>query len=211
MSSLMGDLVADHILQVNLVHRKGSSNMLGSINLWKKGGWFGKADELLKFCAGPGCSAVFNDSFTLSEKEAMELGNVAGDVSKWPPHMRHKYYTWYDAIVMCPACGISTTRENLPDSYGFNMTADRIATRMAHFFNVLGRTADVFLVRTKEHNTFQKAREELYSANRSFSRYQRMLDQSRDRESVLYPLKRIIKETADSGSPEDRFKAMIKA
>lgn len=211
MIDLQPELIADHILQVNLVHRKKSSNILGSFNLWKKGGWFGKADEMLKFCSGQGCPAVFNDSFTLSEKEAMELGDVVGEVHLWPPHLRYRYENWYTTPVLCPACGTLTVREELPDSYGFNMTPDRISTRMAHLFNVLGRSADVFLVRTKEDGTFQRTRDELYSANYNFSRYQKMLAKSRDRESVLYPLKRIIKDSAESGSPEARFRALITA
>ena len=65
------DIVANYIIQVNLVFRKGVINRLGSFNVWKKGGTFGKADELMKFCSATKCLGTFSDSFVLTPKEVV--------------------------------------------------------------------------------------------------------------------------------------------
>lgn len=204
-------LLARFILQVNLVHRPGVQAKMGTFNLWKKGGRFGSSDEMLKFCAGNGCMGFFSDTFTLTKKEAKALGEDRDDVSKWPPIMREKYQNWHLLPVVCTKCGSTQRRFQLADTYGFNMTVDRIAVRMSQFFNALGRDADVYLVRSKHYGGMQKAREELYSADHSRLRYEKRLDQARDREQVFYPLKRIIDDSVGTGSPEHVFKAMLKA
>jgi hypothetical protein len=205
------ELVATYVLQVNLVHRQGRQAVLGSFNLWKKGGWFGKADEMLKFCTAGGCVGFVSDTFYLTPAEARILGDLVGNVEKWPPHLKHKYDNWYTQPTVCPVCGNVEIRERLADSYGFNMTIDRVVNRICHFFDALGRDADLFLVRTKEHNAFQKARAELYSTNMNRGRYDRLVGDARNRETVLYTLKKIIKDTADSGTPEGCFRALVTA
>jgi hypothetical protein len=112
---------------------------------------------------------------------------------------------------MCSLCGTIGVREDLPDSYGFNMTTAKIAERMEQFYVALGGLADVYMVRTKGDNVFQKAREELYSADRSFSRYRKSLEAARDRDCVYYPLKSIIKDSAASEGLVNRFKALLEA
>tara|TARA_B100000131_G_scaffold221323_1_gene212861 strand:+ start:44735 stop:45379 length:645 start_codon:yes stop_codon:yes gene_type:complete len=204
--------VADYVIQVSTVFRPNTSNRLGSFNLWSKGGWFGQADELLKFCPANGCLGFHSDSFSLTEQEAERIGDLTqGEVSKWPLDLQAKYHNWYELPVVCDLCGTIGIRENLPDSYGFNMDTTKIANRMAQFYTALGGLADIYMVRTKKDMVFQKAREELYSTDYSFNRYRKTLESARDRDCVYYPLKSIIKDTASGGDLAKRFKALLDA
>ena len=206
------DIVAGHIIQVNLVFRPGVLR-LGSFNLWKKGGRFGHADELMKFCPATGCKDFFTDSFELSEAEkAVIPENERAEPQKWPQHIVQRYLTWLYSPVLCPTCGsFGTEREYLPDSYGFNLTYDAIAKRLAEFYQKLSGDADILMVRMKKVAAFQKAREELLSADRSFKRYRKLLDKARDRDTVFYPLKSIIKDTASGASLEKVFQSFLEA
>ena len=135
------ELIAEYVIQVSTVFKPGTSNILGSFNLWKKGGHFGKGDELLKFCPANGCKGFFDDTFSLTEQEAERCGNT--DVNSWPASLRYKYEHWYQLPVMCSTCGTICTREALPDSYGFNMDSGKIAKRLHDFFTLLSGSADV--------------------------------------------------------------------
>ena len=203
------NVIAEHIIQVSTVHRPGTSNILGSFHLWKKAGMFGKGDELLKFCPANGCLGFFSDVFTMSEAEAELVGN--GDINTWPPELQQKYDKWYSLPVICPLCGTVSIRENLPDSYGFNMQSSKIADRMAQFFNLLHGSADIYMVRTKKNSEFQRARQYLYSQDRSFLKYQKKIEDARDRDCAFYSLKSILKDTVGGGDLQKRFKAFIEA
>jgi len=206
-------ITADYIVQVSTVFRPKTMNRLGSINLWAKGGWFGQADELMKFCAANGCMGFLSDDFSLSEAEAARIGDDPStvEVGDWPADLRHKYFNWFDQPTMCPVCGNICVREQLPDSYGFNMPTMKIAERMSQFYHALGGAADVYMVRTKENKLFHKAREGLYSANHNFSKYKKTLESARDRDCVYYPLRSIIKDTTGGGDLVIRFKALLEA
>ena len=204
-------VVAKHIIQVNLVYRPGV-NRLGSFNLWKKGGRFGHADELMKFCPADGCKGIFTDSFELTEQEKGSMDKDDWDTpQKWPMETVRRYMRWMCSPVMCPVCGTISHREDLPDSYGFNMTYDLIAKRLSDFYSRLSKDADILMVRMKKDAAFQKARQELYSADKSFSRYKKMLDTARDRDTVFYPLKSIIKDTSAGSSLEKTFKSFLES
>lgn len=203
------ELVADYIIQVSTVFKPGRANILGSFNLWKKAGFFGKGDELLKFCPKNGCKGFFTDTFSLSEREAELCGD--GNVSSWPVEIRNRYENWFQLPVMCGSCGTLCTRERLPDSYGFNMESQKIAERMAEFFTLLGGSADVYMVRTKEDGLFQKARQDLYSVDSSFNKYKKRIENARDRDCVFYSLKSIMKDTVGGSDLTKRFKALIEA
>jgi len=206
-------VVADYIIQVSTVFRPKTINWLGSFNLWGKGGWFGQADELLKFCAANGCTGFHSDTFSLTEEEASRIGESAADVpiGEWPDDLVLKYNTWYEQPTMCPTCGTLCIREELPDSYGFNMPAQKIAERMAQFYHSLGGGADIYMVRTKENKLFHKAREGLYSASHNFAAYKKTLEAARDRDCVYYPLRSIIKDTTSGSDLINRFKALLEA
>jgi hypothetical protein len=152
-----------------------------------------------------------SDSFALTEAEGERLVDKEGHVDTWPIDLQAKYHNWYQLPVLCSMCGTIGVREELPDSYGFNMQPAKIAERMAQFFTALGGVADIYMVRTKKDLAFQKAREELYSADHNFSRYRKTLESARDRDCVYYPLRSIIKDTAGGGDLVSRFKALLEA
>jgi len=205
------EVVADYILQVSTVFRPKSMNVLGSFNVWKKGGWFGKADELMKFCPAPGCFGCISDTFYLSEAEMRQIPeDDLNNMEKWPVALQAKYENWFSLPVACPLCGTISIREQLPDSYGFNLPIGKIAGRMADFFRVLESNADIYMVRTKQKAIFQKARAELQSADVNFNRYRKLLEQGRDRDCIFYPLKSIIKDSVE-GNVEARFKSLLGA
>lgn len=205
-------VVADYVIQVSMVFRPKTTNLLGSFHVWKKGGWFGNADELMKFCPAPGCKGMFCDTFTLPDRALEEIGeDKIGSIPDWPPKYQNLYENWYLGPVMCPECGQIEIRENLPDTYGFNMDTAKIAERMAEFYTLLGGMSDVYMVRTKENKLFHKAREMLHSVDGRFSDYQKTLEQARDRDCVFYPLKSIISDTVGGSDLVRRFKALLEA
>ena len=209
--TLDNEIVADYVLQVNLVFRPKAVNTLGSFNIWRKNSLFGSSDELMKFCPANGCSGFFRDSFHLTGEEIKSLqdsfGEEAPDPGKWPPHIQKKYATWFQQPVICPECGTLAIRETLPDSYGFNMSKDKIADRMAMFFDKLGNSADLYMVRTKEDMAFQRARQELLGNQ---ARYAKLLERARDRDSVYYGLKDILRDTATANKAA-RFRSFLGA
>jgi len=205
------DVIAKYIIQVNLLFKPGILR-LGSFNLWKKGGRFGHADELMKFCPAGGCKGFFMDSFEVTDTERASMDRDQWDEpERWPSLLQNRYLSWLSSPVMCAECGILSPREHLPDSYGFNLTYDIIAERLANFYQRLSGDADILMVRMKEDKVFQKAREELYSADKSFSRYKRLLETARDRDTVFYPMKSIIKDTSSGGSLTKTFKSFLGA
>ena len=203
------NMVAGYLIQISTVFRPNTTNLLGSINLWKKGGFFGSSDELLKFCPANGCLGFHTDTFSLSEREAELVDGK--DLSEWPLDLQDRYAHWFELPVVCPKCGTISSRYDLPDSYGFNMNSARIAERASQFFSLLNGDADLYLVRTKEENAFQKARSYLYEHDRNFSKYQKKLESARDRDCVFYSLKRIIADTASGSELSSRIKALIEA
>ena len=207
------NIVADYVIQVSTVFRPNTINKLGSFNLWEKGGWFGKADELMKFCAANACLGFHSDKFSLTEEEARRIKGDPAETSigDWPADLIHKYNNWFDQPTICPVCGNICIREQLPDSYGFNMPNQKIAERMAQFYTALGGLADIYMVRTKENKLFHKARENLYSADHNFAQYRKTLEKARDRDCVYYPLRSIISDTAGGGDLVSRFKALLEA
>jgi hypothetical protein len=205
--------IAEYVLQVSFVFRPGTTNRLGSFNIWKKGGWFGKADELVRFCSVNGCLGHISDTFSLTQPEEDRLAKLddPGDVHAWPLDIKMKYDNWYELPTLCPECGNVEIRERLPDSYGFNMNSERIAGRMVQFFHKLGGSIDIYMVRTKEDKLFHKARAMAQEVDHSFSKYKRTLERARDRDCVYYPMKSIIKDTASGSDLAHRFKALLEA
>jgi len=203
-------VIANKLLQVNIVHRPSKQgNVLGSFNVWRKAGMFGSGDDMMKFCPANGCLGIFDYVFMLLESEAERVENIDRP-SEWPPDIQFKHDNWHNEMVSCPVCKLQSPRFMLADSYGFNMTVDRIAGRMAQLFHAMGADADVYLVRTKKDGMYDKAREELKSADLSISRYKRKLAEAREREKVFYPLKKILKDIS-AGSVASKFKALLRA
>ena len=208
------DTVATHIVQVSLMFRPNTDHLLGCLHVWRKGGLFGSADELLKFCPKNGCPGFFKDSaFELTPEERELIGEDGmSDPRRWPRSASERLMRWHTLPVFCPVCGMRGVREELPDSYGFSMPAHRVATRMADLFRLCSHDADIYLVRTKEDGIFHKARRLLYSEeSRKFARYRDLLEVARDRDCVFYPLKSILKDTSSGGNLEKRFEALLEA
>jgi len=204
-------IVADHLIQISTVFRPGKQAIMGAFHVWKKGGWFGNADEMLKFCSGSGCMGVLSDSFSLTEQEQERIGEENLDsVTKWPNDLQIKYEYWYELPVACPCGKTVCAREYLPDSYGFNMSPDKIGDRAEELFNMLERNADIYLVVTKEDMLIHKARHDLQTHGDTKS-YWSKLGHARDRELVFYPLKRIISDLAGGTSLSSRIKALLVA
>lgn len=206
------EIVADYVIQVSTVFKPKTSNLLGSFHIWKKGGWFGNADELMKFCSAPGCKGLFCDTFTLPEMVAEEIGeDNIHDVPSWPQKYQILYENWFTSPVVCPKCGSVGIREELPDTYGFNMGSDKISQRVSEFFTILEGSADMYLVRTRENDLFHKARSMLHSTDYKFGEYRKTLENARERDCVYYPLKSIIDDTANGGDLARRFKSLLEA
>jgi hypothetical protein len=203
-------MVAGNVIQVSITVRPEASNVLGAIHVWRKGGEFGHADELMKFCPAPGCLGLFQDSFHLTGADA-DLVDQNEHISAWPAVIRAQYETWYTMKVACDECGLVSVRQELPDTYGFNMPTARIAERMSRFFHKLGGDADAYLVRTTTCGKFHEARAELMSPMCKGGTYQGLLDAARAREGAFYPLKQIVRDTASGGSLVKRFKAFLEA
>lgn len=211
------EAVAKYVLQVTLTYRKGTMNRLGSFHVFTKAGWFGHADQLLKWCPHGTCTGLISDNFKLTPEQVKEIGEEnLDDTSKWPVKYQHLYENWYSTPTICPKCGkVTGSIESLPDSYGFNLPDDRIAEKMAKMFYQLGGDCDIYLVRNKENMAHHKQKEHMFDP--STSRGQRQvrsmdsLDKLRkDREKVYYPLRTIISDTA-SGDVAKRFKALLGA
>ena len=205
-------LVADYLIQVNLIYRKSYTQVRGSFNVWKKGGMFGMGEELMRWCPKHACLGLFEFGFALFPEEEERIGDIANTAIKdWPEDIRNRHDTWYEGMDECPQCKTVSPRMMMCDSYGFNTTLDVIATRMVDIFRVLDSNADIYLVRTVEDKLIHKANAELReSVKPDMKRYVKLLERARDREQVFYPLKKIIKDT-QGGGLKKRFLALLRA
>lgn len=203
---------AKHIIQVNLVHRKGAANVLGGLHFWKKSGSFGSMDNLMKVCPAMGCKGLFyaEFAFTDAEQEVVELKSIS-EFDDWPVTAKRRYLTWEAQVVTCPLCGLLEKRGELPDTYGFNTTVDKIASTLEYFFEVLDRDADMYLVRTHQDNAFQKAKRLLGESFGSAEQYGTDLEKARKRDQVFYSRAHIYDDLAGGAASAVRFKALLTA
>lgn len=211
------DAVAKYLLQVTLTYRKGTINRIGSFHVFKKGGWFGHADQLLKWCPHGKCTGLISDNFKLTPEQVNHIGEENLDTpEKWPFQYRALYENWYQSPQLCPKCGKACgSLESLPDSYGFNLPEDRIAKKMADMFYELGGDCDLYLVRNKVSGLAHRHKAELHDASTSKGqrrvRSQKKLEEMRaNREKVFYPLRSIISDTQGS-DVSVKFKALLGA
>lgn len=205
-------VVADHVIQVNLIYRKSYTQVRGSFNVWKKGSMFGMGDDLMRWCPAPKCLGLIEFGFELFPEEEERIGDVANVAIKdWPEDIRNRHDNWYNGMHKCPSCGTVSPRMMYCDSYGFNTTLDVIAERMADIFRSLDSNSDVYLVRAVEDHLIHKANAELRETVKpDMKRYVKLLERARDREQVFYSLEKIIKDT-QSGGLQKRFLALLKA
>jgi len=216
--------LASYLLQTNLIYTGSPVNVRGSFNVWKKGMEFGFADDLMRWCPKTGCLGLFNFSFALTEQDLDKIKKNVRRLNEgkddpalelsprfWPKDIQKKHNDWYIEKVVCTKCGTVAPRESLADSYGFNMSLDRVAERMVDIFFVLDNNADVYLVRNLRDKILHEAKSELReSVKPNLDKYNKLLEEARQREQVFYPLKNIVKDT-QLGGLKERFLSLLKA
>ena len=209
--------VAKYLIQLTLTYRKNTINRLGTLHVFEKGGWFGHADQLMRWCEHGSCMGVIPMRFRLTNEQVMEIGeDNLNDPTSWPFQYQMLYKNWYSAPTVCPLCGKPCSSiESLPDSYGFNLPDDKIAEKMGKLFHQLGGDCDVYLVRNKHHLGWHKqkaiAKDASISAGQRAVQSEAQMEMLRNsREKVFYPLKTIISETGGS-DVVTRFKALLGA
>ena len=211
------EITAKHLIQVTLTYRKNTLNRLGAFHVFEKGGWFGHADQMMRFCPHGTCMGVIPMRFTLTDAQQKEIGeDKLDDPYQWPIKYQILYQNWYGSAVICPECGkVCEPLQSLPDSYGFNLPEDRIADKMETLFRSLGGDCDVYLVRNKHHLGWHKQKDLAKDASISTAQRRIQSETQREllrssREKVFYPLKNIISETGGD-SVSARFKALLGA
>lgn len=211
------EAIAKYTLQVTLTYRKGTINRLGAFHVFKKGGWFGHADQMLKWCPHGTCTGLISENFRLTPEQVKDIGEDNLDnPESWPMRYRMLYENWYQAPQICPKCGKPCgSLEGLPDSFGFNLPDDRIAKKMSDMFYELGGDCDIYLVRNKQSGLAHRQKEQIKDASTSAYqrtvRSQKKLEEMRaNREKVFYPLRSIVSDTGGS-DVESKFKALLGA
>ena len=205
--------IAKYLIQVTVTPRKSASgNVRGLFQVWRKSGWFGKADTLLNFCPATGCLGTISNEFSLSVREVDELGDEnLMDPTTWPLDIQERYEGWWTLPCMCPICGTMGIREQLPDSYGFQMDVARIGRRMADLAHTLKLDTDIYLVRQPEGNAIQNARANMMVATPNQQKLADSLVKARKREQAFYRMAEIIKDTAAGADLAKRFQAFLEA
>ena len=207
------DAVASYLIQVTLNPRRTpGGNVRGSFKVFRKSGWFGKADTLMNFCPANACMGTSSNEFSLTvgEVEVMGEDNLM-DPTTWPRDIQHRYHQWWRLPVLCDKCGAVGIREELPDSYGFQMPVGRIAKRMADLAHTLGLDVDIYLVRQPESHAIQRARLHMSSARINLDKVRGSLDKARQREQAYYKMVDIIRDTSTGADLTARFKAFLEA
>ena len=217
--------LAGHVIQINLVHRPGHKiNVLASFNVWRKGGSFGFADDLLRFCNTPRCLGLFDYDFTLTEAEVEHIKKhikdvfgyndivLEGSADFWPEDLKNRHNTWYEQTVLCPKCGAAAVRQDLCDSYVMNHTLDMIATRATDLYYELEADADFYLVRTKKSHLIHQANAELRETVKpDMERYARLLDEAKQQEKVFYSNMQVSRDSANGKLVKDCVLGLLRA
>ena len=180
------------VIQVNLTHRVKRIEQLGSVQVWKIKDRFGISDDLMFFCQEHGCLGLHDPTFVFKDRDTEviqaledELG-ATPTVSQWPKGLRDRYNGHWSAHVMCPICSNMAVREDLPDTYNFQMPYSAIAVLLAEFYRGLSSSAHIFLTRHKENGGFQRAIDVFRDELHSYSEYEKLRETARDREFGFY-------------------------
>jgi hypothetical protein len=194
---------AKSLIQVTLTYRKNTLNRLGAFHVFQKGGWFGHADQLLKWCPHGTCTGLISDNFKLTQEQVNDIGeDKISDTNQWPIKYKFLYDNWYSSPTVCPKCNLfCKSMESLPDSYGFQLPEDRIAKKMASLFYELGGDCDIYLVRNKQYMGYTKAKEHrddnsTSSVSRQVRSEAQLARMRAGREKVFYPLKSILADSS---------------
>ena len=203
--------LANYIIQVNIVHPSVGANRLGCITLWEKNGRFGMSDSQMLFCPKDGCLGFrsTSDKIFTDEEEQQVIGNNNFDT--WPKNLQVKFINFQNSHLDCPICKLVFPRYTWADKYIFNMPVANISKRLTDFFRLLDSDADVYLVRSKHANFFDKAAGQLRLPDMSVSKYNATLEKARTMDQVFYQLKNIERDVSAGSSLESRFKFMLEA
>lgn len=201
--------IAQFLIQVNLVYEPNSLNLAGHIHVFKKNGYFGNGDELMRFCPAQGCMGLIDLNFFLTEEEENRLNGEAV-VSKWPADIRARHDNWFEVPTACPTCHLVSPKQLYSDSWGFKLPLEKVASRLAKLWESLDGDADVYMVKTRSGQYMRDAKAELQSLKPDLERYKMLLELARKKEMVFYSMANINADT-ESASLEGRFIALLRA
>jgi hypothetical protein len=208
------------LIQLNLNYQGKKRSMLyllGSLNVWKIGRDFGRADDLLFFCNTTGCKGLVDCRFRLSPLETARIESLAAvagveiTYDRWPPDIKHKYENWWTDLVGCPVCMAVCKREDLADTYNFRLPVAGISKIMVELFRGLDSRASILMVRHKNDLGFHKVRETLRNVSMNRAAYEKALEEARDKEMAVYKMDTIHKDVAAGSSLESAFTSLIRS
>lgn len=205
--------VAKYAIQVSTQKRPKQSDVLTSIHLWRKAGYFGTADEMMRVCPLPVCKGVLTEpfEFTLAEKEWFDRwGMDPNEFEQWPIEAKQRLDRWHSAKVACPSCGHVAVRDRFADTYGLNAPYDRIATAVEAFLVELQYDADIFMMIAKNPTHLNRAKAN-YQITKDHKEYFAGLEKGRERYEVLYRKCDISRDIAAGGTVHGRIVALLKA
>ena len=190
---LSNDEPANYVIEVILANRPTGENYFGSIQVFKVAGSFGYGDQLLALCPTHGCMGMFPLEFSIPpEFDIYEGTGYAG----WPLALQNIYDTWYVTMVTCHHCGVPCAREQLADSYGFQLPINRLADRIARFLDVLNFDADIYLVRNTSKTKLQDASRMIRSGRTSDDVIPSTLNEARKREQAILTKSKLAADSA---------------
>lgn len=199
--------VASNLIQVDLTFRPKAVDTFGSFMVWKKAGEFGLGDELMYWCPVNKCTGTHMMSFSLSAEEEERVSS--DDISEWPADLLAKHDNWFESPVVCHKCGHRSSRSGLADSYFFKTSIPRIADKMSQIWEELNGNADVYMVRTKNHQALSQARELVKSKSFDKVAYNKLIEQGRDRDKVFYSRDNIIRDLAAGANLARSFEGFL--
>lgn len=205
--------VARHTIQVTLEYRPRQFNILAVIQLWRKGGYFGTADEMLRLCPMTKCKGVLLDTFEMTDIEREwfdQTGIDPMEVELWPVETRARLDNWHGMHVLCPKCGAYEIRDRFSDSYVLNNTRDKIADAVEAFAAGFNYDCDVFMVVPKQTAALSKAKAD-FESHKDHGQYLRALDKGRERYEVFYSKRDIMRDIAAGKTMRSCIIALLRA
>ncbi len=204
--------VAGFYIEAMLEYRPKQANVLGILRVWRKRGYFGTADEIVRQCPAPRCKGLMLDVFTLTQPERDLLEYEDGSLPSfdvWPPAAQSRYLNWWKLPTTCSKCAGAFRRNTFVDSYGINQTRDKIAEAIEGFAQVLEYDVDLTMVIQRNADEMRKLNRVL--TEKGNGAYQEQFQKQRSREEVFYARKSIMQDIAAGGSLRSRALALLKA
>lgn len=203
--------VAKFTIQVTVLP-DNKTNSRGTIQVFKKGRYYGEFDEIQYLCHTSLCKHVYTDDFAFSAQELAWFDKHKPEhIGQWPDTIRSRYDGWNSQPVTCPKCGaFALHRDELPESSGFNQTNDRIALQVESYYRELNGFADIAMVVFK-HPGMMKQAKRLIGEKASRDEIRKTLDLAREKHHVFYAWKDIVRDTSNGASVLSRITALLTA